>query len=469
VENQRASSVRWSSRHGQSLAELLIGMALGAIFIIGAASVIAPSLQTSNQVAQTQSKSELASEMVGNLRSWTGSNWNNLLLLATGSGSPYYLNTSVSPFTVLSSMATTTGPLPITLVQSTSTAGGWVWTGPSLGLKFSSNATARNAIVVLAEWSVNPGNITCTDNHGDIFNAPASLNIFDSAQGSQGGVAVCYALNIAGGTTNVTTTFGAPGASFFGLSIHEYGGIATSSALDATSVNIGTTVSTGADDGTSNSAMTTAAGDLIFGGMAYSSGTFPSTISAGTGNTIRENDWGTLAGGDVMASEDMIQSSAGSVASTWNFGTTNVVYVSAMAAFKAQTTSTLANTALTGSELIAVGSTTYARYFYLSDVYRDSSGNVTTTIAGNFYDPATKMLTVSVRASGTATSTAMTFPFYMTRNGSNLFSQTSWAGGGGSAGATTFVSNVYSNATSVTISASGAIQLTGGSGNSCVY
>ena len=52
-------------------------------------------------------------------------------------------------------------------------------------------------------------------------------------------------------------------------------------------------------------------------------------------------------------------------------------------------------TAVSGDEFVAVGSNNYKRYFYVSDVYRDGSGNITSTISGNTYDPSTKQITIS--------------------------------------------------------------------------
>jgi|GEM_PF-4999553 len=49
-----------------------------------------------------------------------------------------------------------------------------------------------------------------------------------------------------------------------------------------------------------------------------------------------------------------------------------------------------------GMEQIKIGSSTYRRYFALSDVYRDGSGNATTTASGNTYDPSIKQATITV-------------------------------------------------------------------------
>ena len=120
-------------------------------------------------------------------------------------------------------------------------------------------------------------------------------------------------------------------------------------------------------------------------------------------------------------------------------------------------------------EQLGEGTTTYNRYFYLSDVYRDSNGNVTTTAGGSgvFYDPSTKLVTVVVRGTGAAAAQSFTFSEYITRNGNNNFSQTSWSGGSGQTTPVTIVGTTFAASTNTAINASGAIQLYT-QGNSCV-
>ena len=444
-------------RSGQSLIELLVGIALGGLFIIGSALIIVPSLQTNSQVASVQIQAQLAEELLNNVRSWGAGNWNGLSALATGTANPYYLNTSSSPFTIASS-PTTTSTAVIAFVQSTSTPN-YLSANP-LSLTFPANTTPGDAIIVGGEWGNTAGAVSCSDNKGDTFIAPSSIDIFDPNVNALQGMAICYALNIAGGPTTVTITF--PTNSYTAMSIQEYSGIATSSALDAASANNTTTVSTAANDATSNASTTTENGDLIFGGWTLTLGS-PSSLNAGTGFIMRENDFS----GAGMATEDQIQSAAGPIAGTWSLGQTGIEYDALMAAFKPQII-TSAGVSATGTQSIVMGSSTYTRYFYVSDVYRDSSGNVTSTANGNSYDPSTKEITVVVSvASSTAPPT--TYSLYITRNIDNTFSQSSWAGGGGYNGPTTFVSSTFATSTGVTINGQGAIELSGGSGNSCVY
>jgi hypothetical protein len=90
---------------GQSIVELLVGLAIAALFIVGSATIIAPSLEINKQTTVIQTETELGSELLNNVRTWAGGNWNVVLALATGTANSYFLNTSVSPFAVPTSSA----------------------------------------------------------------------------------------------------------------------------------------------------------------------------------------------------------------------------------------------------------------------------------------------------------------------------------------------------------------------------
>lgn len=128
-------------------------------------------------------------------------------------------------------------------------------------------------------------------------------------------------------------------------------------------------------------------------------------------------------------------------------------------------------TAATGTESISQttngGTTVYTRYFYLTDIYRDSNGNATTTGTGNSYDPSTKLVVLVVSASTTPMTASTTVSFYLTRNSDDDISQTSWAGGSGQATPVTVIGTSYAASTNIAISASGTLQLSANT-NSCI-
>ncbi len=77
----------------------------------------------------------------------------------------------------------------------------------------------------------------------------------------------------------------------------------------------------------------------------------------------------------------------------------------------------------TGTQNVTLATSTFTRYFYLDDVYRNSSGKIDS--AGTYYDPSTKKITV-VYGWGNGTSSLTS---YFARTGDNVWSQTDWSGG----------------------------------------
>jgi hypothetical protein len=90
------------SRAGQSFVEILIAIAIGAIFMVGAAMIIAPSLTENGQSAKVQTAATDAQSLLNNVRVWSEGSWQNVLSLATGTTHQYYLVTSSSPYTATS-------------------------------------------------------------------------------------------------------------------------------------------------------------------------------------------------------------------------------------------------------------------------------------------------------------------------------------------------------------------------------
>ena len=92
--------------------EVLIAVALGALFITAGAALITPALRSNKQEVSIQMQSSVANELAGNIRSWAASNWNKVLGLSTGTYN-YYLITTSSPFVA------TTGNENVSLGSST--------------------------------------------------------------------------------------------------------------------------------------------------------------------------------------------------------------------------------------------------------------------------------------------------------------------------------------------------------------
>jgi hypothetical protein len=95
-----------TSRAGQSFIELLIAIAIGAIFVVGSAMIIAPSLNENGQAAKVQTAATGAQSLLNNVRAWSEGGWQNILSLSTGTAYQYSLITSSSPYTATSGAMT---------------------------------------------------------------------------------------------------------------------------------------------------------------------------------------------------------------------------------------------------------------------------------------------------------------------------------------------------------------------------
>jgi prepilin-type N-terminal cleavage/methylation domain-containing protein len=89
-----------NSRSGQSLMEVLVAVAIGAVLIVAAMGAIVPALLTNQQSAPMETGVSLGAQLMNNVRVWSEGDWHGILSLATGTANQYYLNASSSPFTM---------------------------------------------------------------------------------------------------------------------------------------------------------------------------------------------------------------------------------------------------------------------------------------------------------------------------------------------------------------------------------
>jgi type II secretory pathway pseudopilin PulG len=108
----------------------------------------------------------------------------------------------------------------------------------------------------------------------------------------------------------------------------------------------------------------------------------------------------------------------------------------------------------TGDESVTVSTTTYKRFFYVDDVYRDAAGNIA---SAPYYDPSTKKITVGYSWPGTATTTISA---YLTRSSNMVFVQADWSGGPNQAGPVTSTNSKFASSTSnINYSTAGSMYL----------
>ncbi|HTY39813.1 MAG TPA: hypothetical protein VMC43_01850 [Candidatus Paceibacterota bacterium] len=110
-----------------------------------------------------------------------------------------------------------------------------------------------------------------------------------------------------------------------------------------------------------------------------------------------------------------------------------------------------------GTQTTTVGTTTYSRYFYLSDVNRDGGGNITAGVGTP--DPSTKKLTVIYGWTSGPTSSIST---YLARSRTRIFWQTDWSGGPGQDGPVSTTNNMFSTSSNMDYSTTtGSIRILG--------
>ena len=223
------------------------------------------------------------------------------------------------PLRLLSASVTATFAVNVTspsFKQSASTSADTAST--TISQAFTTTVTAGDLIVAAVSWG-NSSSLTCSDSQANVY---TTLPLqYDSTNNQSLGI--CYAANVKAGSTTVTATL-ASSATFRRLLVHEYAGLALTNPVDVTAGNIanGTTAANGV---TTTSVTTTAAGRLVFAAVMDDAGT--ATIQAGSGFTLR-----TVLG-SALASEDLVQATAGSIAGTFTFSVAHR-YLARVVAFK---------------------------------------------------------------------------------------------------------------------------------------
>lgn len=192
----------------------------------------------------------------------------------------------------------------------------------SLSTTLSASTAPGNAIIALVAFDDRVTSVfSCSDNQDDKFSNTA---VAENPTNHEV-LGVCYATNIPGGAATITATFGA--APYYSRIIAaEYSEVATSNAVDTTATNWDTKGTTTQNGVTSLPSTTAVNGDLIVGGVADAVAS--TSITAGAGFTQRAS----LNNKDI-ALQDMVQKTAGSVASTQTFARAGA-YEATMVAFK---------------------------------------------------------------------------------------------------------------------------------------
>jgi hypothetical protein len=194
----------------------------------------------------------------------------------------------------------------------------------SLTATFGANTTAGNCVVGIVQWGATTNNLTQVNDGVNIY------TILDTVLNNDGSSASSFiGANIVGGTTVINCTF-SPATGNIVIITDEYSGGATAGQPDQHTGRFQARPGTGTDAISSGNVTTTVNGDLIYGGAFDISGS-GTTFTAGTGSVIRTTDSGLSRTG---ASDDKVQSTAGSVAATFTGNQAGADYYSFLIAVK---------------------------------------------------------------------------------------------------------------------------------------
>jgi prepilin-type N-terminal cleavage/methylation domain-containing protein len=421
------SSVLSSQRKGMTLVEVLVAIALGALFIVAAVSLIAPALRVNTQTNTAQTIGSLSKELSDNIRAWAGGNWQNVFALSTSSANSYYLNTSSSPFTAVQ------GKEGITIGSSTyaryfyvddayrdtsgnvtSTSGGTNVYDPStkritvvsglsgppvlvqtnknfvnsasvVGIAVSSTA-AGNALIVAVHIDSNSKPVTSvTDSTGKSF---AEAIAYPTSDGFD--EEIWYSTSTSAGVTNVSTTIAANVNKT--VWVYEVSGLNAAAMLDTTG-----TISAGSASSTAYGPTLTTASASEF--LVAAEG-FANNITGIAPGSAWTDDG--PQNGDSAA--HLITSQTGAYSAAWK-GDVSGGYDGAGATFKG------------GS---------------------------------------------SVKSAGSQTTS-----FYVTRSTNNAYDQTDWSGGNGQNGPLTTTNSLFSAATNTVYTTPGSISVSPSAPSGC--
>lgn len=402
-----------SRRSGQSIAEVLVAVAVGVILVGAAASLILPSLKSNTQVTNVQEGTILAKGLLDNMKDYSEGSWNKLLTLSTGSLNTYYLQTGKSPFTVA------TGAESVPYDGIASGLVGWWKFDEGYGSSTIDSSGNNNS----GTWTGTP-----TGTIGTYYVSGRVGQYAGAFDGTTDWVTFSNSSNQLMPTSNKPFTVALWADSN-----------STSSMIagDESLVNNETYTVSGFRFALTNC---TAVCRFEFW-SSESGGTFdvpsPQAANLNTWYQVTATYNGNLA--SLYVNGSLVASSTGVY-----IGNTNNISVGGAIGGKAPwrgylDDARIYNRALSQTEVTQIYKDQYQRYFYLNDGYRTASGTPTTNSGGgNTYDPSTKQIVVQYSWPGGSTQTLSTF---LTRSENFVIDQTDWSGGLSASGTVATTSN----------------------------
>ena len=416
----------WRDIKGQSLIEVLIGLAIGAV-LIGAASLGVTFMLRSSAASQNvQIGTGLAQDLVDKARSVSAAKWQDIYHLTKGTSTSYFVNAFGTQLVVVEGQEGV-----ISNENTNGLVGYWKFdeaTSTATTTTFDASGKSNHGTLTSG---VSRATSTCKVSYCLDFDGVDDY--VDSGSGSS--------LDI---TQNVTLV------SWVKLDTYTSGGTNT----DRASI----VQKTGQYYMTVNSANGTL--DAFFGGVTGSHTPSNSTVSL--------NQWMhtaiTYDGANIKWYIDGVLDKTSAATGTITSDPRSV-RIGGEPAFGRFLNGSIDevrvyNRALSADEIQRLwNSTVFTRYFTIENVMRDSNGDI--TAAGGNDDPSTQKITSYVEWPGAGTATGqVSIIDYVTRWANRILNQSDWSGGSGESGVLTDPSNRYYDATSVSNPA-GSIRIEG--------
>lgn len=425
------------SRRGQSLIEILISLAIGAILIGTAAIGVAFMLKSTSTNQSLQSGGGLVQDLSDKIRSFTGADWQNIYSLTKGTGTQYFLNASSA---VLIAIQGKEGVLDNDI--SNGLVGRWNFdeaagtvAHDSTGNNYS--GTLKNA----------PTRATSACKVGYCLGLNGVSNYIEVTDPADGALdpTTQYSLSLWAKTTSTAASAfiisKSNDGSGGGYELYfVYGNVGFSSCDLAGSCAGGyfnTTTTLAYNDGNWHHIV----------GTAQSSSTAKIYID---GSLVRESS--IITQNNITNALNLIIGGRGTGGGSPLSGSLDDVRVY--------------NRALSASEAKRIyDSGIYTRFFTVENACRSNDASSTITgvepcADGSFSDPSTEKVTSNVQWIGTSATGTVSIVDYVTRWQNNVFRQTDWSGGVGTEAPVTEAGTTYSTSTNIDFN-SGSIRLHG--------
>ena len=148
---------------GQSLIEILIGIAVGVIIIGGVTATIAVTLRSNVQNKNVQSATSLSQELVNKLTDFASANWHNIDTLGSGQ---YHLVQSGAAFSAQSGIepAQTIDSVPFTRYFTVQSVSRDVNNSIEAVYNSANNDPSTKKVVVTVSWQQGPDPVQTTVN-----------------------------------------------------------------------------------------------------------------------------------------------------------------------------------------------------------------------------------------------------------------------------------------------------------------